>query len=231
MKCCKILLGLVASVGIIIGIVISSLYFIKQEQKQVTDTQVSDFQKEISNQKHALSEIQKEISEEATELFEDQLYDLIVKLDNSSNYSVLEDKIMDRVEAQLSPERKQWLIKTMGIEYVEMLYKQAYFKIRSKIDRQYDVDNYIEDIVDDILPKIDTYRREIIRRYVMDLVYERVDDSIIQTVANELVDEARVQYATKVKEKLENEIEQFVSGDSEKLPTVVPPLEKRYTLL
>ena len=227
MKCCKILLGLVASVGIIIGIVISSLYFIKQEQKQATDTQVSDFQKEISNQKHALSEIQKEISEEATELFEDQLYDLIVKLDNSSNYSVLEDKIMDRVEAQLSPERKQWLIKTMGIEYVEMLYKQAYFKIRSKIDRQYDVDNYIEDIVDDILPKIDTYRREIIRRYVMDLVYERVDDSIIQTVANELVDEARVQYATKVKEKLENEIEQFVSGDSEKLPTVIPAVHKR----
>lgn len=227
MKCCKILLGLVASVGIIIGIVISSLYFIKQEQKQATDTQVSDFQKEISNQKHALSEIQKEISEEATELFEDQLYDLIVKLDNSSNYSILEDKIMDRVEAQLSPERKQWLIKTMGIEYVEMLYKQAYFKIRSKIDRQYDVDNYIEDIVDDILPKIDTYRREIIRRYVMDLVYERVDDSIIQTVANELVDEARVQYATKVKEKLENEIEQFVSGDSEKLPTVVPAVHKR----
>lgn len=227
MKCCKILLGLVASVGIIIGIVISSLYFIKQEQKQATDAQVSDFQKEISNQKHALSEIQKEISEEATELFEDQLYDLIVKLDNSSNYSVLEDKIMDRVEAQLSPERKQWLIKTMGIEYVEMLYKQAYFKIRSKIDRQYDVDNYIEDIVDDILPKIDTYRREIIRRYVMDLVYERVDDSIIQTVANELVDEARVQYATKVKEKLENEIEQFVSGDSEKLPTVIPAVHKR----
>lgn len=227
MKCCKILLGLVASIGIIIGIVISSLYFIKQEQKQATDTQVSDFQKEISNQKHALSEIQKEISEEATELFEDQLYDLIVKLDNSSNYSILEDKIMDRVEAQLSPERKQWLIKTMGIEYVEMLYKQAYFKIRSKIDRQYDVDNYIEDIVDDILPKIDTYRREIIRRYVMDLVYERVDDSIIQTVANELVDEARVQYATKVKEKLENEIEQFVSGDSEKLPTVVPAVHKR----
>lgn len=227
MKCCKILLGLVASVGIIIGTVISSLYFIKQEQKQATDTQVSDFQKEISNQKHALSEIQKEISEEATELFEDQLYDLIVKLDNSSNYSILEDKIMDRVEAQLSPERKQWLIKTMGIEYVEMLYKQAYFKIRSKIDRQYDVDNYIEDIVDDILPKIDTYRREIIRRYVMDLVYERVDDSIIQTVANELVDEARVQYATKVKEKLENEIEQFVSGDSEKLPTVVPAVHKR----
>lgn len=227
MKCCKILLGLVASVGIIIGTVISSLYFIKQEQKQATDTQVSDFQKEISKQKHALSEIQKEISEEATELFEDQLYDLIVKLDNSSNYSILEDKIMDRVEAQLSPERKQWLIKTMGIEYVEMLYKQAYFKIRSKIDRQYDVDNYIEDIVDDILPKIDTYRREIIRRYVMDLVYERVDDSIIQTVANELVDEARVQYATKVKEKLENEIEQFVSGDSEKLPTVVPAVHKR----
>ena len=227
MKCCKILLGLVARVGIIIGTVISSLYFIKQEQKQATDTQVSDFQKEISNQKHALSEIQKEISEEATELFEDQLYDLIVKLDNSSNYSILEDKIMDRVEAQLSPERKQWLIKTMGIEYVEMLYKQAYFKIRSKIDRQYDVDNYIEDIVDDILPKIDTYRREIIRRYVMDLVYERVDDSIIQTVANELVDEARVQYATKVKEKLENEIEQFVSGDSEKLPTVVPAVHKR----
>lgn len=227
MKCCKILLGLVASVGIIIGIVISSLYFIKQEQKQATDAQVSDFQKEISNQKHALSEIQKEISEEATELFEDQLYDLIVKLDNSSNYSVLEDKIMDRVEAQLSPERKQWLIKTMGIEYVEMLYKQAYFKIRSKIDRQYDVDNYIEDIVDDILPKIDTYRREIIRRHVMDLVYERVDDSIIQTVANELVDEARVQYATKVKEKLENEIEQFVSGDSEKLPTVIPAVHKR----
>ena len=227
MKCCKILLGLVASVGIIIGIVISSLYFIKQEQKQATDAQVSDFQKEISNQKHALSEIQKEISEEATELFEDQLYDLIVKLDNSSNYSILEDKIMDRVEAQLSPERKQWLIKTMGIEYVEMLYKQAYFKIRSKIDRQYDVDNYIEDIVDDILPKIDTYRREIIRRYVMDLVYERVDDSIIQTVANELVDEARVQYATKVKEKLENEIEQFVSGDSEKLPTVIPAVHKR----
>lgn len=227
MKCCKILLGLVASVGIIIGIVISSLYFIKQEQKQATDAQVSDFQKEISNQKHALSEIQKEISEEATELFEDQLYDLIVKLDNSSNYSVLEDKIMDRVEAQLSPERKQWLIKTMGIEFVEMLYKQAYFKIRSKIDRQYDVDNYIEDIVDDILPKIDTYRREIIRRYVMDLVYERVDDSIIQTVANELVDEARVQYATKVKEKLENEIEQFVSGDSEKLPTVIPAVHKR----
>lgn len=227
MKCCKILLGLVASIGIIIGIVISSLYFIKQEQKQATDTQVSDFQKEISNQKHALSEIQKEISEEATELFEDQLYDLIVKLDNSSNYSILEDKIMDRVEAQLSPERKQWLIKTMGIEYVEMLYKQAYFKIRSKIDRQYDVDNYIEDIVDDILPKIDTYRREIIRRYVMDLVYERVDDSIIQTVANELVDEARVQYATKVKEKLENEIEQFVSGDSEKLPTVIPAVHKR----
>ena len=227
MKCCKILLGLVASVGIIIGTVISSLYFIKQEQKQATDTQVSDFQKEISNQKHALSEMQKEISEEATELFEDQLYDLIVKLDNSSNYSILEDKIMDRVEAQLSPERKQWLIKTMGIEYVEMLYKQAYFKIRSKIDRQYDVDNYIEDIVNDILPKIDTYRREIIRRYVMDLVYERVDDSIIQTVANELVDEARVQYATKVKEKLENEIEQFVSGDSEKLPTVVPAVHKR----
>ena len=227
MKCCKILLGLVASVGIIIGTVISSLYFIKQEQKQATDTQVSDFQKEISNQKHALSEIQKEISEEATELFEDQLYDLIVKLDNSSNYSILEDKIMDRVEAQLSPERKQWLIKTMGIEYVEMLYKQAYFKIRSKIDRQYDVDNYIEDIVNDILPKIDTYRREIIRRYVMDLVYERVDDSIIQTVANELVDEARVQYATKVKEKLENEIEQFVSGDSEKLPTLVPAVHKR----
>lgn len=110
----------------------------------------------------------------------------------------------------------------MGIEYVELLYKQAYFKIRSKVDRKYDVDNYIEDIVNDVMPKIDAYRREIIRRYVMDLVYERVCDETIQTVANELVDEARIQYATKVKEKLEQDIDKFVSGDKDTLPTAVP---------
>ena len=222
MKSCKILLGLVSALGIVIGVIITSLYFIKYEQVKTTTAQAEAFKEEISNAKHTLSDIQLEISEEATELIEDKLYDMIVQLDNSSNYSRLEELIMDKVEAQLSPERKQWLIKTMGIEYVELLYKQAYFKIRSKVDRQYDVDNYIEDIVNDVVPKIDAYRREIIRRYVMDLVYERVCDETIQTVANELVDEARIQYATKVKEKLEQDIDKFVSGDKDTLPTAVP---------
>lgn len=222
MKSCKILLGLVSALGIVIGVIITSLYFIKYEQVKTTTAQAEAFKEEISNAKHTLSDIQLEISEEATELIEDKLYDMIVQLDNSSNYSRLEELIMDKVEAQLSPERKQWLIKTMGIEYVELLYKQAYFKIRSKVDRQYDVDNYIEDIVNDVMPKIDAYRREIIRRYVMDLVYERVGDETIQTVANELVDEARIQYATKVKEKLEQDIDKFVSGDKDTLPTAVP---------
>lgn len=222
MKYCKILLGLVSALGIVIGVIITSLYFIKYEQVKTTTAQAEAFKEEISNAKHTLSDIQLEISEEATELIEDKLYDMIVQLDNSSNYSRLEELIMDKVEAQLSPERKQWLIKTMGIEYVELLYKQAYFKIRSKVDRQYDVDNYIEDIVNDVMPKIDAYRREIIRRYVMDLVYERVCDETIQTVANELVDEARIQYATKVKEKLEQDIDKFVSGDKDTLPTAVP---------
>lgn len=222
MKYFKILLGLVSAISIVIGVIITSLYFIKYEQVKTTTAQAEAFKEEISNAKHALSDIQLEISEEATELIEDKLYDMIVKLDNSSNYSRLEELIMDKVEAQLSPERKRWLIKTMGIEYVELLYKQAYFKIRSKVDRQYDVDNYIEDIVNDVMPKIDAYRREIIRRYVMDLVYERVGDDIIQSVANELVDEARIQYATKVKEKLEQDIDKFVSGDKDTLPTAVP---------
>lgn len=222
MKYFKILLGLVSALSIVIGVIITSLYFIKYEQVKTTTAQAEAFKEEISNAKHALSDIQLEISEEATELIEDKLYDMIVKLDNSSNYSRLEELIMDKVEAQLSPERKQWLIRTMGIEYVELLYKQAYFKIRSKVDRQYDVDNYIEDIVNDVMPKIDAYRREIIRRYVMDLVYERVGDDIIQSVANELVDEARIQYATKVKEKLEQDIDKFVSGDKDTLPTAVP---------
>lgn len=222
MKYFKILLGLVSAISIVIGVIITSLYFIKYEQVKTTTAQAEAFKEEISNAKHALSDIQLEISEEATELIEDKLYDMIVKLDNSSNYSRLEELIMDKVEAQLSPERKRWLIKTMGIEYVELLYKQAYFKIRSKVDRQYDVDNYIEDIVNDVMPKIDAYRREIIRRYVMDIVYERVGDDTIQSVANELVDEARIQYATKVKEKLEQDIDKFVSGDKDTLPTAVP---------
>lgn len=221
MKPCKVLLGITSLVTAIVAALVISLYFIKYEQVKTTTSQAEAFKEEISNAKHALSDIQLEISEEATELIEDKLYDMIVQLDNSSNYTRLEEMIMDKVEAQLSPERKQWLIDTIGMDYVELLYKQAYFKIRSKIDRQYDVDDYIEDIVNDVMPKIDAYRKEIIRRYVMDLIYERVGDETIQTVANELVDEARVQYATKVKEKVERDIDKFVAGDSEILPTVV----------
>ena len=88
--------GIVASLVLFIGIVVSGVYVLDKFTNDRSETPVVALNNE-TNQNDGelppgeLSDIQKEIIDEVFEQLEDQLYDVIVKLDNSKVYISIED--------------------------------------------------------------------------------------------------------------------------------------------
>ena len=206
--------GIVASLVLFIGIVVSGVYVLDKFTNDRSETPVVALNNE-TNQNDGelppgeLSDIQKEIIDEVFEQLEDQLYDVIVKLDNSKVYISIEDEVMDDFSRELNPKKKQELAKKLGDKYVEDMYAKALFKIRKKVDSHFD-DKYVEEITEIVMEQLKPYRTEVVRRFVLDNIYSRVSSKILQDVAMDLVAEAREDYARKLKEEALRQVDEFV---------------------
>lgn len=206
--------GIVASLVLFIGIVVSGVYVLDKFTNDRSETPVVALNNE-TNQNDGelppgeLSDIQKEIIDEVFEQLEDQLYDVIVKLDNSKVYISIEDEVMDDFSRELNPKKKQELAKKLGDKYVEDMYAKALFKIRKKVDSHFD-DKYVEEITEIVMEQLKPYRTEVVRRFVLDNIYSRVSSEILQDVAMDLVAEAREDYARKLKEEALRQVDEFV---------------------
>lgn len=206
--------GIVASLVLFIGIVVSGVYVLDKFTNDRSETPVVALNNE-TNQNDGelppgeLSDIQKEIIDEVFEQLEDQLYDVIVKLDNSKVYISIEDEVMDDFSRELNPKKKQELAKKLGDKYVEDMYAKALFKIRKKVDSHFD-DKYVEEITEIVMEQLKPYRTEVMRRFVLDNIYSRVSSEILQDVAMDLVAEAREDYARKLKEEALRQVDEFV---------------------
>lgn len=206
--------GIVASLVLFIGIVVSGVYVLDKFTNDRSETPVVALNNE-TNQNDGelppgeLSDIQKEIIDEVFEQLEDQLYDVIVKLDNSKVYISIEDEVMDDFSRELNPKKKQELAKKLGDKYVEDMYAKALFKIRKKVDSHFD-DKYVEEITEIVMEQLKAYRTEVVRRFVLDNIYSRVSSEILQDVAMDLVAEAREDYARKLKEEALRQVDEFV---------------------
>ena len=206
--------GIVASLVLFIGIVVSGVYVLDKFTNDRSETPVVALNNE-TNQNDGelppgeLSDIQKEIIDEVFEQLEDQLYDVIVKLDNSKVYISIEDEVMDDFSRELNPKKKQELAKKLGDKYVEDMYAKALFKIRKKVDSHFD-DKYVEEITEIVMEQLKPYRTEVVRRFVLDNIYSRVSSEILQDVAMDLVVEAREDYARKLKEEALRQVDEFV---------------------
>lgn len=206
--------GIVASLVLFIGIVVSGVYVLDKFTNDRSETPVVALNNE-TNQNDGelppgeLSDIQKEIIDEVFEQLEDQLYDVIVKLDNSKVYISIEDEVMDDFSRELNPKKKQELAKKLGDKYVEDMYAKALFKIRKKVDSHFD-DKYVEEITQIVMEQLKPYRTEVVRRFVLDNIYSRVSSEILQDVAMDLVAEAREDYARKLKEEALRQVDEFV---------------------
>lgn len=206
--------GIVASLVLFIGIVVSGVYVLDKFTNDRSETPVVALNNE-TNQNDGelppgeLSDIQKEIIDEVFEQLEDQLYDVIVKLDNSKVYISIEDEVMDDFSRELNHKKKQELAKKLGDKYVEDMYAKALFKIRKKVDSHFD-DKYVEEITEIVMEQLKPYRTEVVRRFVLDNIYSRVSSEILQDVAMDLVAEAREDYARKLKEEALRQVDEFV---------------------
>ena len=206
--------GIVASLVLFIGIVVSGVYVLDKFTNDRSETPVVALNNE-TNQNDGelppgeLSDIQKEIIDEVFEQLEDQLYDVIVKLDNSKVYISIEDEVMDDFSRELNPKKKQELAKKLGDKYVEDMYAKALFKIRKKVDSHFD-DKYVEEITEIVMEQLKPYRTKVVRRFVLDNIYSRVSSEILQDVAMDLVAEAREDYARKLKEEALRQVDEFV---------------------
>lgn len=206
--------GIVASLVLFIGIVVSGVYVLDKFTNDRSETPVVALNNE-TNQNDGelppgeLSDIQKEIIDEVFEQLEDQLYDVIVKVDNSKVYISIEDEVMDDFSRELNPKKKQELAKKLGDKYVEDMYAKALFKIRKKVDSHFD-DKYVEEITEIVMEQLKPYRTEVVRRFVLDNIYSRVSSEILQDVAMDLVAEAREDYARKLKEEALRQVDEFV---------------------
>lgn len=207
--------GIIASLVLFIGIVVSGVYVLDKFTNDRNQTPVATLNTEASNQNGdelpsgVLSDLQKEIIDEVFEQLEDQLYDVIVKLDNSKVYISIEDEVMDDFSRELNPKKKAELAKKLGDKYVEDMYAKALFKIRKKVDSHFD-DQYIDEITEVVMEQLKPYRTEVVRRFVLDNIYSRVSTEILQDVAMDLVAEAREDYARKLKEEAIRQVDEFV---------------------
>ena len=207
--------GIIASLVLFIGIVVSGVYVLDKFTNDRNQTPVATHNTEASNQNGdelppgVLSDLQKEIIDEVFEQLEDQLYDVIVKLDNSKVYISIEDEVMDDFSRELNPKKKAELAKKLGDKYVEDMYAKALFKIRKKVDSHFD-DQYIDEITEVVMEQLKPYRTEVVRRFVLDNIYSRVSTEILQDVAMDLVAEAREDYARKLKEEAIRQVDEFV---------------------
>lgn len=204
--------GIIASLVLFVGIVISGVYVLDKFTNTRSETPMSalntdqDAQQEEPKQ---FSQIQQEIIEEVFEQLEDQLYDTIVKLDNSKAFVSMEDEIMEDFNREIDHKKKRELAKKLGDKYIEDMYAKALFKIRRKVDGHFD-DEYVDEIVQVVMEQLKPYRTEVVRRYVLDNIYSRVSDEILQEVALDLVSEAREDYAKRLKEEAIKQVDEFV---------------------
>ena len=216
MKTKTAFVGIVVGVALFVGIVVSGVYVIDRWKNSKNEEQTLTLNAETNNEnngalpKGELSELQREIIDEVYELVEDQLYDTIVKLDNSRAFVSMEDEIMEDFNRELNPKKKRELAKKLGEKYIEDMYAKALFKIRKKVDRHFD-DEYVDEIVQAVMEQLKPYRTEVVRRFVLDNIYSRVSDEILQEVAMDLVSEAREDYAKKLKEEAVKQVDECVN--------------------
>lgn len=187
-----------------------------KEKQEITDNKERERGGEqlLANEPDELSATQKEISQEVFDLMEDRMYEIILDIDNSKNFITLEEELTDMVMAKIDKKKLEYLTKKLGQEYVDELKRKGYTIVRMKIDKHYD-DDYIDDIVSDVNPKLQAYFREILRRKVLDRIYLRVSDEVLESVADEIIDYLRTEYAKKLKDEAEKWVEDFVNDRME----------------
>lgn len=204
--------GIIASLVLFVGIVISGVYVLDKFTNTRSETPMSALNTEqdaSQEEPKQFSQIQQEIIEEVFEQVEDSLYDTIVKLDNSRAFVNMEDEIMNDFSKELSTKKKRELAKKLGDKYIEDMYTKALFKIRRKVDAHFD-DAYVDEIVQAVMEQVKPYRIEVIRRYVLDNIYSRISEDILKEVALDLVSEAREDYAKRLKEEAIKQVDEFV---------------------
>lgn len=204
--------GIIASLVLFVGIVISGVYVLDKFTNTRSETPMSALNTEqdaSQEEPKQFSQIQQEIIEEVFEQVEDSLYDTIVKLDNSRAFVNMEDEIMRDFSKELSVKKRSELAKKLGDKYIEDMYTKALFKIRRKVDAHFD-DEYVDEIVQAVMEQVKPYRIEVIRRYVLDNIYSRISEDILKEVALDLVSEAREDYARRLKEEAIKQVDEFV---------------------
>lgn len=204
--------GIIASLVLFVGIVISGVYVLDKFTNTRSETPMSALNTEqdaSQEEPKQFSQIQQEIIEEVFEQVEDSLYDTIVKLDNSRAFVNMEDEIMSDFSKELSAKKRSELAKKLGDKYIEDMYTKALFKIRRKVDAHFD-DEYVDEIVQAVMEQVKPYRIEVIRRYVLDNIYSRISEDILKEVALDLVSEAREDYARRLKEEAIKQVDEFV---------------------
>lgn len=204
--------GIIASLVLFVGIVISGVYVLDKFNNKRSETPMSALNTEQDTSQEEpkqFSQIQQEIIEEVFEQVEDSLYDTIVKLDNSRAFVNMEDEIMSDFSKELSVKKRSELAKKLGDKYIEDMYTKALFKIRRKVDAHFD-DEYVDEIVQAVMEQVKPYRIEVIRRYVLDNIYSRISEDILKEVALDLVSEAREDYARRLKEEAIKQVDEFV---------------------
>lgn len=204
--------GIIASLVLFVGIVISGVYVLDKFTNTRSETPMSALNTEQDTSQEEpkqFSQIQQEIIEEVFEQVEDSLYDTIVKLDNSRAFVNMEDEIMSDFSKELSVKKRSELAKKLGDKYIEDMYTKALFKIRRKVDAHFD-DEYVDEIVQAVMEQVKPYRIEVIRRYVLDNIYSRISEDILKEVALDLVSEAREDYARRLKEEAIKQVDEFV---------------------
>lgn len=204
--------GIIASLVLFVGIVISGVYVLDKFTNTRSETPMSALNTEqdaSQEEPKQFSQIQQEIIEEVFEQVEDSLYDTIVKLDNSRAFVNMEDEIMSDFSKELSVKKRSELAKKLGDKYIEDMYTKALFKIRRKVDAHFD-DEYVDEIVQAVMEQVKPYRIEVIRRYVLDNIYSRISEDILKEVALDLVSEAREDYARRLKEEAIKQVDEFV---------------------
>lgn len=194
----KIALCAILFVGIVIGGVSSLRYLDNNKSTGMANPN----SRPVTTEKTAvvMSDIQLAIADEVFDYIEDNLYNQIVELDNSENFNNLESDIIHKLNSMIDKKQAEKIVKILGKQKAEEIQMSAYHKIRTKVDKSYD-DEYIEEIVDYVIPKLEQYRREIVRRAVLDSIYSRVNDNVIEQVSEEIIDEVRVTIANFLKNK------------------------------
>lgn len=195
----------------------------EQEDAQEIDEEISqEDTDESSSVDSSLLNMQQEVSKEVLDFMENKLDIVITDIDNNKTFAELEENIIKIAMSKIDKKKLVRLAQKLGQNYVDDLKKKGYAKIRTTIDKKYD-EEYIDEIISKVLPKLIPYYKDILRRYVINSIYSKITDEALESIAEEILNDLRTEYATKLREESEKMVDEFLlkldnieNDDSEK---------------